>query len=210
MSINQYLMFVVITSTFLMSPGPSVLLSISNGVRFGIRNSAIGVMGNVIAFQILMLLSAAGLGVVLTASSEIFNILKIAGAAYLIYLGVKIWRSPTVKRSAQFVENRDDSGPFNIFKHAFITTSSNPKALIYVSALLPQFINVQQSLLPQLVLLCSTSALIQFLIFMSYVAVGHKSSRWFENTKKLKLFNRMSGLTFIGFGVALGFSKNKI
>lgn len=210
MSVGQYLMFVVVTGTFLLSPGPSVLLSISNGVRFGARRAAVGMLGNVLAFQMLMLMSAAGLGVALTASVEVFGVLKLAGAAYLIYLGVRIWRSPRRRFTGQLGEGVPSSGLAGIFKQAFLTTSSNPKALIYVSALLPHFIDTQRTLLPQLALLGLTAAVIQFVVFMSYAVLGHHSGRWFESETRLRLFNRVSGLTFIGFGLALGLSKNRL
>lgn len=97
MSIEQYLAFLTITVVLLLSPGPSVLLSISNGVKYGAKLASAGVMGNVVAFQILMTLSATGLGAILAASSEFFIVLKIIGALYLIYLGLKLWFSSIPK-----------------------------------------------------------------------------------------------------------------
>jgi threonine/homoserine/homoserine lactone efflux protein len=210
MSIDQYLLFTVITSIFLVSPGPSVLLSINNGVKYGIKRSSFAVLGNVAAFQILIILSALGLGAVLTASGEIFTFLKILGAIYLVYLGVKIWFSPIAKMQKGVSTNDKYSNRYILFKQAFFVTSSNPKALVYVSALLPQFINTQQALLPQVITLALISAVIQFIIFMSYVILSSKAKSWLENPNKRKIFNKFSGLTFIGFGVALGLSENKI
>lgn len=209
MSIDQYLLFVAITGVFLLSPGPSVILSINNGIHHGIKRALIGVLGNVVAFQLLIVLSALGLGAILTASSEVFFVLKIFGALYLVYLGIKIWRSAIVKNRSNFLEDKN-SNRFHLFKQAFLITSSNPKALVYVSALLPQFINTQQAIIPQVFMLGLTSAAVQFLIFSSYVVIGSKSKQWFENPKKLRIYNRASGVTFIGFGVALGLSENKI
>lgn len=208
--IDQYLLFVAITSTFLLSPGPSVMLSISNGVRYGIKSASIGVLGNVAAFQVLILLSAVGLGAILTASSEIFTFLKYIGALYLIYLGAKIWRAPTLRLNIEPLEYKPALKSGGIFKHAFLVTSTNPKALLYVSALLPQFINAQQLPFQQILILGITSAVIQYLIFMSYVVVGHKSRCWFESPVRLKVFNKISGITFMGFGAALGLSENRI
>ena len=210
MSIEQYLVFVAITGVFLLSPGPSVLLSINNGAKYGVRLSAVGVLGNVVAFQVLIILSALGLGAVLTASSEFFNILKILGAIYLIYLGVKIWFAPISNLLNGKSTNDEDTTPFTLFKQAFFVTSSNPKALVYVSALLPQFINTQQPLLPQVITLALTSAVVQFTIFMSYAALASRAKELLKKPKNRKFFNRFSGVTFVGFGVALGLSENKI
>ena len=119
MSIEQYLVFVAITGVFLLSPGPSVLLSINNGAKYGVRLSAVGVLGNVVAFQVLIILSALGLGAVLTASGEFFNILKILGAIYLIYLGVKIWFAPISNLLNGKSTNDEDTTPITLFKQAF-------------------------------------------------------------------------------------------
>lgn len=210
MSIDQYLVFVAITSLFLLSPGPSVMLSINNGIKFGVKRSSIAVLGNVSAFQLLIILSALGLGAVLTASADAFNLLKILGAIYLVYLGLKIWFSPVTSYKNGVVNNDLDSAPSILFKRAFLVTSSNPKALVYVSALLPQFIDTQQSLLPQITTLAITSAVVQFVIFMAYVLLASKARRWLEQPAKRKAFNRVSGITFMGFGVALGLSENKM
>lgn len=209
MSIDQYFLFVTITGVFLLSPGPSVILSINNGIHHGMKRALIGVLGNIAAFQFLIALSALGLGTILTASSEVFFILKVFGAFYLVYLGIKIWLSPTAKNESKFPESKN-SNRSHLFKQAFLITSSNPKALVYVSALLPQFINTQQAIIPQIFMLGLTSAIVQFLIFSSYVTIGSKSKHWFKNPKKLRIYNKVSGVTFVGFGVALGISENKI
>ena len=208
MSIDQYLLFVVITGVFILSPGPSVMLSINNGIRYGAKRSSFAVLGNVSAFQILIIFSALGLGAALTASAEIFNALKIAGAIYLIYLGVKIWSAPTISHNSSKLINDHDSTPHKLFKRAFLVTASNPKALIYVSALLPQFIDTKQALLFQIILLAVTSAVVQFTIFMFYVLLASQARNWIESPNTRKVFNRFSGITFIGFGLVLGLSEN--
>tara|TARA_R110001599_G_scaffold147049_1_gene330393 strand:- start:575 stop:1207 length:633 start_codon:yes stop_codon:yes gene_type:complete len=210
MNLDKYLLFMAITSVFLLSPGPSVMLSINNGVQHGIKRSSIAVCGNVTAFQLLIILSSLGLVAALTASSEIFSALKILGALYLIYLGVKIWRSPITLKQKEVSPKDHSSNNLTLFRQAFLVTSSNPKALVYVSALIPQFIDTQQALTPQVITLGLISAAVQFVIFMSYAIIGSKSRRWFENPMKFKLFNKFSGVTFIGFGIGLGLSENKI
>lgn len=210
MSIDQYLAFVAITSVFLLSPGPSVMLSINNGVKFGVQLSSIAVLGNVSAFQLLIALSALGLGAVLTTSAEVFNFLKLLGAVYLVYLGLKIWFSPVITSQNGAANNDGDSAPSKLFKQAFLVTSSNPKALVYVTALLPQFIDTGESLLPQITTLAITSAVVQFVIFMAYVLLASKARHWLQHATKRKILNRVSGITFMGFGVALGLSDSEV
>lgn len=177
MNIEQYFVFVGITFVFLLSPGPSILLTINNGAKYGVKPALIGALGNVLAFQVLIILSALGLGAALIASGEFFYILKILGAIYLMYLGVKIWFAPIPKLLNEKSPSEKIATHFTLFKKAFFVTSSNPKALVYVSALLPQFINIHQPLQLQIVILALTSAVVQFVIFLFYVVLASRSKK---------------------------------
>ncbi len=210
MSIELYLSFVAITIVLLLSPGPSVLLSINNGVKYGSKLASVGVMGNVIAFQILMVLSATGLGAILATSSEFFMVLKIIGAMYLIYIGFKLWLTSVPQSLNEQSPEQNQKSPLSLFKEAFFVTISNPKALVFVSALLPQFINTNNTLLPQIILLSLTTAVIHFAIYQSYAALSSKAKHKLESSKNRSVFNKISGVTFVSFGVALGLSENKI
>ncbi len=210
MSIELYLSFVAITIVLLLSPGPSVLLSINNGIKYGSKLASVGVMGNVIAFQVLMVLSATGLGAVLATSSEFFIVLKIIGAMYLIYLGFKLWFASVPKSIDGQSSVQKQKSPLSLFKEAFFVTISNPKALVFVSALLPQFINTNNALLPQIILLSLTTAVIHFTIYQSYAVLSSKAKYKLESSKNRSVFNKISGVTFVSFGVALGLSENKI
>jgi threonine/homoserine/homoserine lactone efflux protein len=210
MNYELYLAFVSITTVLLLSPGPSVLLAINNGVKYGSKLASIGVSGNVVAFQILMIISATGLGAILAASSEFFIVLKIIGAIYLIYLGFKLWfSSVSMNISSQLSEEKQKT-PFNLFKEAFFVTISNPKALVFVSALLPQFINTNEALLPQIVLLCLTTAVIHFSIYQTYAVFSSRAKHLLESPTRRSIFNKLSGIIFVSFGAALGLSENKV
>jgi homoserine/homoserine lactone efflux protein len=208
MSTDQYWLYVAVTSIFMLSPGPSVVLVISNSVKFGTKKAMTGAFGNVLAFQVLVILSALGLGVILTASSHLFYILKMIGAAYLVYLGLKLWFSSTVNYSRGMDSSAHTISRASLFKQAFFVTSSNPKALIYVSALLPQFINPEQSLFTQVLILGLTAAVLQLLTFLIYALIAGQSKQFFQNEQNQLTFNRISGITFIGFGTALGLSES--
>ncbi len=210
MSVELYLSFVAITTVLLLSPGPSVILSINNGVKYGSKFASVGVMGNVVAFQILMVLSATGLGAVLATSSEFFIVLKMIGAMYLIYLGFKLWLASVPQSINENSSKQKQKSLFSLFKEAFLITISNPKALVFVSALLPQFINTNHALLPQMMLLSITTAVIHFTIYQSYAVLSSKVKHKLESAKNRSVFNKISGVTFLSFGVALGVSENKI
>ena len=204
MSINEYLIFSIVTFTFMLSPGPSTFNCMNNGIRYGAKKSVVGVLGNVVAFQLLIVLSVIGLGAVLAASEIAFQITKIIGAFYLVYLGIKIWSSKAI------VDGNPMSGAdvtsLQLCKRAFLVTMSNPKALIYISALLPQFININQPSLSQFLLIALTIGMAQFVAFSLYAILSSRVRYWLNNKRNCQLFNRASGLTFMGFGFALGLS----
>ncbi len=210
MNIELYLAFIAISTMLFLSPGPSVLLTINNGAKYGSKLASVGVIGNVIAFQFLMILSATGLGAVLAASSEFFIILKTIGAVYLIYLGFKLWFASVPQSIKGQSSEQKQTNSLSLFKEAFFVTISNPKALVFVSALLPQFINTYEALLPQIMLLFLTTAVIHFIIYQSYAVLSSRAKTLLESPKRRGIFNKLSGIIFVSFGVALGFSKNKI
>ena len=206
MSLNEYLIFIVITFTFMLSPGPATFNCMNNGIRYGARKSVLGVLGNVAAFQLLIVLSVIGLGAILAASEITFQVIKVIGAIYLVYLGVKIWLSPAVVNVEGNSKNGADVKTLWLCKRAFLVTMSNPKALIYISALLPQFINIDRPSLEHLLLIALTIGVVQFVAFSLYAILSSRARYWLSNKRNCQLFNRASGLTFMGFGVSLGLS----
>jgi homoserine/homoserine lactone efflux protein len=208
-TVEQYLIFLTITGLFLASPGPAILLCINNGVQYGVKRSAIAVLGNMLAFQILIILSAIGVGSILATSVTIFNLVKFIGVFYLLYLGLKIWFAPFNRIDSTTFTLKDRTS-FSLFRHAFLVTASNPKALIYITALLPQFLDIHQALLPQMLILNPAIAILQFAVFMSYVIMANQMRGWLNNETTRTLFNRVTGLIFMGFALALAFSDQQV
>jgi homoserine/homoserine lactone efflux protein len=209
MTFDQYVIFLTITGFYMASPGPAILLCINNGVQHGVKRSVMAVLGNVVALQILIILSAIGLGSILATSVAIFNLFKIAGALYLLYLGLKIWFLPVNKLDLNETLLRHRKLSY-LFRHAFLVTASNPKAFIYITALLPQFIDIHQPVLTQLVSINPAIAMLQFLIFMSYVVMASQVRNWLNNDFTRTVFNKVTGMIFIGFAIALGFSEQRV
>lgn len=208
MNLEQYLTFIAITTIVVLSPGPAVLHAINNGIKHGIKASSVAVLGNVFALMLLVIISALGLGAILVASEFTFMVLKIIGAAYLFYLGVKLWRAGAP--NTQDHTSHKNKTSISLFREAFLVTATNPKALAYVTALLPQFINASERLTPQIILLGLTIASIQFIILTSYAWFSSRVKPWLEQEKVRIIFNKLTGATFMGFGAALVISDNKI
>lgn len=204
MNIEQYFAFMVIITILLLSPGPSVLLSINNGLNYSLKLAAVGVFGNVVAFQLLLIVSAAGLGTLVLASSNVLTFIKMIGAVYLCYLGFKAYYSPVTPLHRERSCSANGQKPLIIFRQAFLVTVLNPKALIFVSALLPQFIKSTSSLISQVISLCLISAVIHFTIYFCYAALASKAKKLLKSDKGRQLFNKFSGVTFLIFGLSLG------
>lgn len=204
MDLSRYLTFVVIVIITTLSPGPAVLLAITNGALHGPRLAAIAILGNVMALMLMATISALGLGAVLLASTTLFTLLKWIGGLYLIYLGIKIWRSKTLVFDAGIASRSAITGtPASLFKQAFFVATSNPKAIAFFTALFPQFIAPDDSLAPQLLLLAGTFGFFSFLFLMGYAILSNRARYWLSRPRYSKLFQRCSGTAFIGIGVGM-------
>jgi len=206
MNIELYLAYVMIITLLLLSPGPSVLLSINNGLNYSLKLALIGVLGNVLAFQILVIISATSLAALILSFSSLLLAIKIIGAVYLCFLGLKMYQSPVSQLNHKSYDKKHHKGS-TVFKEAFFITSLNPKALIFVSALLPQFIDPTVTLMPQVVILCLTSAVIHFSIYVGYAALAFKAKNLLNSHKRRQVFNKVSGVIFLMFGVSIGASQ---
>jgi len=207
MNIDQIIAFMMIITILLLSPGPSVILSINNGLNHGIKLATIGVLGNVVAFQLLLIISATSFGALILVFSELLMIIKVIGAIYLCYLGYKAYHSPVIQLNQTCLSDSKIHSSGLVFKQAFFITLSNPKALIFVSALLPQFIESTSSLVSQIFVLCLISASIHFTIYFCYAALASKAKHLLNSDKRRRRFNQFSGVAFIGFGISLGLSS---
>lgn len=202
-----YLSFViVITST----PGPAVLLAITNSTIYGWKKAVFSALGNIIGLFCLGVIAITGLGAILKTSAVIFNTIKYAGAAYLIWLGIKLLFNKN-KSDLLFDHQSRSNGVSSrrIFIQAFGVAMSNPKAILFLTALFPQFVNVDNPVVPQFSILILTLMLFSFLFLMVYAMVAHKAKRWLAKPGRLRAFNYFTGSIFIGFGVLLAKTSNR-
>jgi threonine/homoserine/homoserine lactone efflux protein len=206
MQFTTWLLFSVVAFIAIVSPGPAILLSISNSFRFGIRKVVLSSLGNICGLFLLSAAAILGLGTVLKTSTTLFLIIKIIGAAYLIYLGVRQWRSKVdffddnEKRNNQ--RNKIKSNQ-TFFVEGFLIAMTNPKAILFFTALFPQFIHTDQLLIPQFLIMTFTFMAISFTALVSYGALAVKAKHWLSTGQRAKWFNRMLGSLFILIGVGL-------
>lgn len=194
------------TTVFIASilPGPSMLLALTHGMQFGAKRTLASAMGNLTITLIQAFISIVGLGTILIASEAAFQFVKFAGAAYLVYMGAGILLSPKMSivptNTKQF---HNEVSLSKMFLQAAFVTAGNPKAMVFFTAIFPQFINPNATYLPQFFSLMSIGSLIAFSCFMLYAISGQKIVSLFSKDRVGKYINRVVGSTFIGAGIGL-------
>jgi homoserine/homoserine lactone efflux protein len=190
-------------------PGPSMLLALTHGMQYGARRTIASAMGNVAVTLIQAAVSIAGLGAILVASETVFQLVKWAGAAYLVYMGVGIMRSSAMGLVAAGNEavDRGDATLGKMFLQAALVTAGNPKAIIFFTAVFPQFIDPHSSFLGQFCILMGAGALIAFSCFMLYAVGGQQIVALFSRSTVGKYLNKIIGGSFIASGVGLAVSN---
>ena len=210
MTIQSWLMYLALVLAATSTPGPAVLFIMTNSALHGWQKSTFAALGNIAGLFSLGVMSVVGLGAVLNASVLVFNMIKYAGAAYLIYLGLKLILKKNVDLEAvsgSLIPNNVSNK--QLFFQALGVAISNPKAIVFLTALFPQFLNIDQALLPQFAKLIATLMFFSFSFLMGYSLLAHKAKAWLAKPNRIKAVNRTSGSIFIGFGVLLATSSNR-
>ena len=184
------------------TPGPAVLLVISQGIRHGFRSSTHGAAGILTGNAIYFALSAAGLGAVLIASKQIFNVLQIAGAAYLILIGLKMLFASGAPASAPAEQAASRRRPF---LDGLLTQLSNPKAIVFFTALLPQFVDPTRPIAMQLIILGVISIIVELPVLLLYGYIADRGRARYG--KHAALVERLAGACLIAAGAKLAAAR---
>ena len=200
--INDYFTYIILAITITAIPGPAVILTIRNSLKYGYKSSIMNILGNFVAMVILATISAIGLGAIILSSQTLFYSMKILGCIYLVYLGLKIWTSPYKNENIKTIKE-DKKSFFSIFKEGLYIGLSNPKAIAFFTALFPQFIDPTRDYFTQFATLILTIEGISFIVLFIYAILSFKSAKFLTKDKYAKLFNKVTGGAFIGFGAAL-------
>lgn len=190
-------------------PGPSMLLALNHGMKYGLKYTIFSAFGNVTATFIQAVLSIFGLSIVLIQSEIIFYIIKYIGVAYLIFIGVKMFFSSNIKLDFDNDTSKKKYKFHALFFEAFVLTIGNPKAIIFFTALFPQFINIKNNTNFQYFIILILLLIIAFISMMIYGFIGQKLINILNNLKIKRIFNRIIGGTFVGLGISMAISKVK-
>jgi threonine/homoserine/homoserine lactone efflux protein len=207
MSIHAWWLFVAAVFLLCGTPGPNMLHILSRSVDFGLRRSLAAMAGCLAAVVGVLAASAAGLTTLLLAIPGAFDVLRYAGIAYLLYLGVKAWRgggTPVdIGGDGAILPRASAPTALRLFRGGFAIGISNPKLLLFAAAFFPQFVSRDTPQAPQFAILVATFGVIECFWYGVYALGGRSLSRHLARPALRRAFDRITGGIFIGFGIAL-------
>lgn len=215
MHFTTWLTFFFAACVIAVSPGSGAVLSMSHGLNYGVKKTSGTIMGLQAGLLLILAIAGAGVGSILMASEFAFSVVKTVGALYLIYLGISQWRAK-IDVAAESDAGADHAAiTVNIqvpamskrFLTGFLTNATNPKGIIFMVAVLPQFISHDAPLLPQLLILGVTMCAIDLVVMHGYAFAASTMQRYFRDPKWLKSQNRFFGGILMAIGAALFFVK---
>jgi threonine/homoserine/homoserine lactone efflux protein len=198
MALDHWLAFVTASAVLLAIPGPTVLLVISYALGHGRRAAGSTVAGVALGDFTAMTASMLGLGALLATSAGVFVGLKWVGAAYLVFLGVRLWRAPVGDVAVDAVEVA--ARPGRIFLHAYVVTALNPKSIVFFVAFLPQFLDAGRAVVPQLVIFEVSFLVLATGNALGYALLASAARRTIRRPKVQLAVNRTGGTLLIGAG----------
>jgi threonine/homoserine/homoserine lactone efflux protein len=197
--LNTWLIYLVATTGLSLSPGPNGLLALTHGALHGRRKALYTIFGGALGFVAVIALSMFGIGALLKASLTWLTLLKWAGGAYLVWLGIQVWRSPPIGLEVRGVAEARSGG--SMFQQGALSAITNPKAVLFFTAFLPQFIDPAANLLVQFAIMAGTFAVIEVATELIIASMAHRISPWLARVGRR--FNQACGGVFIAIGVAL-------
>ena len=199
MEFHTWLLYLAASAGLSLSPGPNGLLALTHGAIHGHRKALFTISGGVLGFGVLIALSLFGIGALLQASIAWLTVLKWVGGAYLVWLGIQLWRAPPLELGG--ASGTDARAGSALFKEGLLSAVTNPKALLFFAAFLPQFIDPDRSLLVQFAVMAGTFGAIEFLYEL---AIAHAAQRISPLLRRIgRRFNQACGGIFMGIGVAM-------
>ena len=199
MDTHTWLIYLAAAIGLSLSPGPNGLLALTHGALHGRRKALYTIFGGALGFTVLIALSMFGIGALLMTSLMWLTVMKWIGGAYLVWLGIQVWRSPPIGIEAgQPVEPKPG---WWLFQQGALSALTNPKGLLFFAALLPQFIDPARSLFMQFVIMAGTFAVVEIATEVFIASMAHRISPWLRRVGRR--FNQACGGVFMAIGVAL-------
>ncbi|WP_394778510.1 LysE family translocator [Undibacterium sp.] len=221
MSFHTWITYFLACWLIAISPGSGAVLCMSHGLAYGVKKTSGTILGLQMGGMLLLFIAGAGVGSILLASETAFTVVKTVGALYLIYSGLSQWRAKVdVNKAPPATTSPSDA--LSTVSHAartevpvlrkrilqgFLTNATNPKGIIFMVAVLPQFISAERPLLPQLLLLAITMCSVDLAVMHGYAFAAATMQGFFRNARAVKTQNRLFGGVLMAVGTALFFVK---
>lgn len=191
------------------SPGSGAVLSMSHGLSYGLRKTTTTIFGLQMGLVIILVVAGGGLGALLLASEHAFAVVKTIGALYLIYLGVQQWRAKVESGGTDATVRVAAMSPRRRFATGLLTNVTNPKGIIFMVAVLPQFIDPARPLAPQLAILAATMCGVDLIVMHGYALLASRMQGLFRNARAVRWQNRFFGGVLMAVGAALFFVRRQ-
>ncbi|RVH87422.1 LysE family translocator [Sinorhizobium meliloti] len=200
MYFEHWFAFAAASAVLLAIPGPTILLVISYALGHGRKIAGATVAGVALGDFTAMTASMLGLGALLATSAAVFTVLKWIGAAYLVWLGIKLWRAPVGNDSGSTVETSPAERPLRIFLHTYAVTALNPKSILFFVAFLPQFLDLSRPLFAQMAIFETTFLILATINAALYAWLAAAAGSTIRKPNIRRIVNRLGGSLLIGAG----------
>lgn len=200
MTLSTYLLYVAAVALLIATPGPTMLMCMTNALNHGPRRAMTSVAGSVSAVLVVMLLSAMGLGALLAASETAFTVAKVIGAAYLIWLGIKTFRSDASALAVGGADGDAGTPRRSFYLQGLLVGASNPKAVLFFAAFFPQFLNPSAPMAPQFAILALTFMAFEFAVLTACALSVSRIAPLLRRSGPVRWVNRVCGGLFTLMG----------
>ncbi|MDZ4100328.1 MAG: homoserine/homoserine lactone efflux protein [Hydrogenophaga sp.] len=206
MELQVWLAYFLASWAIALSPGSGAVLSMTHGLAYGVKKTSPTIAGLQLGLAVILLVAGVGVGALLLASATAFTVVKFAGAAYLIWLGWKQWRASVSAHAASSEAPLSQAGvppARERFVTGFFTNVTNPKGIVFMVAVLPQFIDPQRPLWLQLLVLLVTSVAVDLVVMHGYAFLASRAQRWLATARARRAQNRVFGGVLMAMGASL-------
>ena len=213
MELQVWLAYFLASWAIALSPGSGAVLSMTHGLAYGVQKTSATIAGLQLGLAVILLVAGVGVGALLLASATAFTVVKFAGAGYLIWLGLKQWRS-SVSTTMATSEAASAQSRLPCVRERFITgfftNVTNPKGIVFMVAVLPQFIDPQRSLWLQLLVLLFTTIGVDLVVMHGYAFLASRAQRWLATARARRAQNRVFGGVLMAMGASLLLVKRAV
>lgn len=207
MELHVWLAYFAAAWVIAISPGSGAVLSMTHGLAYGVRGASATILGLQLGVATILLIAGVGVGAVLIASATAFTVVKVVGACYLIWLGWRQWRSPVDGAAPGAPANAAAGQGLPSVKErvllGYLTNVTNPKGIVFVVAVLPQFIDPARPLWLQLLILLATTLFTDVIVMHGYAFLASRAQRWLATAKARRAQNRVFGGVLMAMGAGL-------